>query len=82
MGIKLFNCDCEYKEVGNKVEGSSAKGYVLVSECDDCKAKREVDAIKAEERRIEEEKERKILAEKDRILREEAEQNLRDRGEI
>jgi hypothetical protein len=39
---KLFNCDCEYQEI---LGTGTAKGYVLVSECDACKAKREASAI-------------------------------------
>jgi len=60
MNIKLFSCDCLYKEIGNKVADSSAKGYVLVSECDDCKNKREVEN---EKRAIEEQ-----VAKEDELL--------------
>jgi len=33
--------NCEYKEVGSGL----VKGYALVSECDECRAKREADAV-------------------------------------
>lgn len=33
--------NCEYREVGS----GTAKGYALVSECDECRAKREADAV-------------------------------------
>lgn len=33
--------NCEYQEIGKGI----AKGYALVSECAECKAKREADAI-------------------------------------
>jgi predicted DNA binding protein len=39
MAIKLFECDCEYQESGT----GTAKGYILVSECAKCVAKREAD---------------------------------------
>lgn len=42
MGIKLFNCECEYKEISGT---GSAKGYILEKECDNCKTKREEEII-------------------------------------
>ena len=45
--MKLYNCNCEYEELKNNVEDSTAKSYILVSECDECKTKREADAIES-----------------------------------
>lgn len=42
--MKLYKCDCDWKETENKA-GGGVKGYILVSECDECKAKREADAF-------------------------------------
>ena len=42
-------CECKFKEIKNDVN-TEVKGYVLVSECDECKAKREVDAIESAKR--------------------------------
>jgi hypothetical protein len=40
--MKLFDCDCDYVESGKGV--GSVKGYVLVTECAVCAAKRVNDA--------------------------------------
>jgi len=49
MSIRLNNCNCNcmFEEIKNNVEDSTAKGYVLVSECNDCKTKREANAIES-----------------------------------
>ena len=56
MSEKIFNCNCLYNEVG---EGTgNVKGYELVTECNDCKARREADnAAIAVEKQAQEEKE-------------------------
>jgi hypothetical protein len=38
--MRLHDCLCEFSEVKNEAN-TDVKGYVLVSECDECKAKRE-----------------------------------------
>jgi hypothetical protein len=43
MSVKLNNCNCLFEEVKNDAN-TNVKGYVLVSECDECKAKRELQA--------------------------------------
>jgi hypothetical protein len=45
--MKLYNCNCDYQETGT----GSAKGYMLISECAECAAKREAEntAILAKE---------------------------------
>lgn len=40
--MKLYNCDCNFQETGSGTE--EVKGYALVTECDVCKAKRELQA--------------------------------------
>jgi hypothetical protein len=47
---------CKYKEVGKGKYG--VKGFTLVKECDECKAKREANNIKESENLV---KEKKIL---------------------
>ena len=55
MSIRLHECLCEFEEIKNNVTSSSAIGYILVSECNDCKTRRESDAINsAKERRKQE----------------------------
>lgn len=39
-------CTCTFKEIKNEAN-TNVKGSVLVSECDECKAKREADAIES-----------------------------------
>ena len=39
-------CECKFKEIKNDAN-TEVKGYILVSECDECKAKREADAIES-----------------------------------
>lgn len=80
MSIKLLNCDCLFEESGKGI--GKVKGYIKVSECNDCKIKRENNAIIAEQNKLESEKEMKIQEEMQRILREQAIKNLVDRGEI
>ena len=59
MSEKIFNCNCLYNEVG---EGTgNVKGYELVTECNDCKARREADnAAIAVEKQAQEEKDFKF----------------------
>jgi hypothetical protein len=45
--MKLNNCNCEFEELKNSVEDSTAKSYILISECDNCKTKREANAIES-----------------------------------
>lgn len=81
MSIKLYNCDCEYEEIQNKVN-SGIKGYVKVKECDSCKIKREADAQLSNDRIVEQERELKIRQEMDNILRTQAIENLQNREEL
>jgi len=40
MLIKLYSCNCKFKEIPNEVD-NEVKGYSLVEECNVCKTKRE-----------------------------------------
>lgn len=50
MSIKLYACDCLYEETENNAN-TEVKGYILVSECDICKAKREAANLAAVEKK-------------------------------
>jgi hypothetical protein len=50
MAIKLYECDCLFEEVGEGI--GNVKGYVKVSECSVCVAKREADTLAAETKRL------------------------------
>ena len=72
---------CVYNEIGNSV-GGPVKGYILIKECDECKAKREANnVIRAEQEKI-----RKAEAAKEALIqtrmREIAEKQLKDEGII
>ncbi len=55
-------CNCTKQEVG---QGSgTVKGFITVVECDECKARREADAIASEIRRAEE----KVIADKEALI--------------
>jgi len=47
MGIKLYNCDCEFIEIPNNAKGSKVKGYSKVKECIPCKTTREAQAAQS-----------------------------------
>ena len=42
-------CECIFKEIENNAN-TNVKGYLLVSECDECKAKREINAIESDKK--------------------------------
>lgn len=69
--MKLYDCNCEFAESTNNAN-SSVKGYILVSECDDCAAKRETENTV----RLAKEQEKQVIIEQEAIAKESAKAKL------